>query len=146
MSLLFNADTTYDALDDSVYDIFNLDAYCSSLSPSVPNSEPFPNPSAPAPHLKRFPKTCGHPRPSPAIVPAPAVTPTPAQPVNVPAQPDKGKGRQCTTPAPPPTCSVDTTSSSISTDSVPLTPEQHLCLVRVLKRLNKWFAQGWELL
>ena len=153
MSSSYNIDTTYDALDESVYDIFDLDAYCASLSPSVPDSESVPNPPAPASRLKRFPKACGHPRPSPTVVLSPAVASTStsakpattsAQPTNVPAKPDKGKGCQCATPAPPSTCSVDATLSSVSTDSVPLTPEQHLCLVRVLKRLNEWFTQGWE--
>ena len=137
MSVLYNIDTTYDALDDTVYDIFNLDAYCSSLSPSVPDSEPVPNPPAPATRLKRFPKTHGHPHPSPAVVPAPAVA-------SASAQPDKGKGHQRATPTPSPASPVDATPSSVSTDSVPLTPEQHLCLVRVLKCLDEWFAQGWE--
>ena len=151
MSASYDINTTYNALDDSVYDIFDLDAYCNSLSPSVPNSEPIPNTPAPTPSLKRFPKTRGHPRPSPTIVLPPAVASTSAkpattstQPAGVPAQPGKGKGGQRATPAPPPTCSVDPSPSSICTDSVGLTPEQHLCLVRVLKRLDEWFAQGWE--
>ena len=151
MSALYNIDTTYDALDDTVYDIFDLDAYCSSLSPSIPNSEPVPHPSAPTPRLKRFPKTCGHPRPSPTVVLSPAVASTsakpattPTQPAGMPTQPNKRKGRQHATPAPSPACPVDASPSSVSTDSVNLTPEQHLCLVRVLKRLDKWFAQGWE--
>ena len=144
MSISYNNDTAYDALDDSVYDIFDLDAYCNSLSPSIPDSEPVPDTPTPAPRLKRFPKTCGHPRLSPAIVSTPVVTSTSTQPTSMPAQPDKGKGCQRAAPAPSPTCSVDASPSSISTDSVNLTPEQHLCLVRVLKRLDEWFAQGWE--
>ena len=146
MSLSYNIDTSYDDLDDSVYDIFDLDAYCASLSPSVPDSEPVPNTPAPAPSLKRFPKTHGHPRPSPAIVPPPTVSVTSTQPIVVPTKPDKGKGRQHAAPAASPACSVDPqpSASSASTDSVNLTPEQHLCLVRVLKHLDEWFAQGWE--
>ena len=123
MSALYNINTTYDALDDSVYDIFDLDAYCNSLSPSIPDSELVSNTPTPAPHLKRFPKMRGHPRPSPAIVSPPAVTSAPAQSTSVPAQPNKGKGRQHAAPAPSPACSVDASPSSVSTDSVNLTPE-----------------------
>ena len=137
MSTSYNVNTSYDALDDSVYDIFDLDAYCRSLSPSIPDSEPIPNTPTPAPCLKHFPKTRGHPRPPPAVVSPPIVASTPAQP-------DKGKGHQRTTLAPSPTCSVDPSPSSVSTDSVNLTPEQHLCLVWVLKCLDEWFTQGWE--
>ena len=49
--------------------------------------------------------------------------------------------------SPHPTSPVDASSSTIppvSTASVELTPEQHVCLVRMLKRLDKWLAQGWE--
>ena len=28
--------------------------------------------------------------------------------------------------------------------SVELTPEQHVCLVRMLKHLDEWLAQGWQ--
>ena len=143
MSFSYDVDTTYDALDDSIYDIFDLDAYCSSLSPSVPDSEPVRNPPVPAACPKRYPKTRGYPRPSPAIVSPPIVASTPTQPPDVPPKPDKGKGRQCPAATLTPTCSVDPQPST-STDSVGLTPEQHLCLVWVLKRLDKWFAQGWE--
>ena len=31
MSLSYDVSATYNALDNSVYDIFDLDAYCSSL-------------------------------------------------------------------------------------------------------------------
>ena len=31
-----------------------------------------------------------------------------------------------------------------ATPSADLTPEQHLCLVRVLKHLNEWLARGWQ--
>ncbi|KIM52579.1 hypothetical protein SCLCIDRAFT_32580 [Scleroderma citrinum Foug A] len=143
MSSSYDIDTAYDALDDSTYDVFDLDAYCSSLSPSVPDSEPVPNTSAPGPRVKRYPKTRGHPRPSPTIISPPAVASTSTQPPSVPAQPDKGKGHQRSALTPSSTCSLDP-QPSVSTDSVDLTPEQHLCLVWVLKHLDEWFAQGWE--
>ena len=150
MSSSYDASTSYDALDDSVYDIFDLDAYISSLSPSVPDSEPVPNPPPPSSRLKRYPKTRGHPRPSPAIVSPPAVSATSivastsSVAVTAPAKPDKGKGRQRATIASPPTCPVDASPSPVSTASVELTPEQHVCIVRMLKRLDEWLAQGWE--
>ena len=143
MSFPCDVNTTYNTFDDSVYDIFDLDAYCSSLSPSVPNSEPVHNTPVPAPRLKRYPKMRGHPRPSPAVISSPAITSTSTQPPAMPAQPNKGKGRQRPALTPPSTCSVDP-QPSVSTDSVDLTPEQHLCLVRVLKHLDEWFTQGWE--
>ncbi|KIM64719.1 hypothetical protein SCLCIDRAFT_23172 [Scleroderma citrinum Foug A] len=65
-------------------------------------------------------------------------------PPNVPAKPDKGKGRQHATLTPSSSRSVDPQSTAAPTDSVNLTPEQHLCLVQVLKCLDEWFAQGWE--
>ena len=65
-------------------------------------------------------------------------------PITIPAKPDKGKGHQHPAPTTPPASPVDTSPSPVSTDSVELTPQQHLCLVRVLKRLDDWFAQGWE--
>ena len=105
MSQSFDIDTAYDALDDTIYDIFNVDAYCSSLSPSVPSTESISNTPTPAPHLKRYPKMRGHPRPSPAVVPPPAVTSTssiPAAAVTKPSKPDKGKGRQHPAVAAPP--------------------------------------------
>ena len=141
MSLSYNASTAYDALNDSVYDIFDLDSYCSSLSPPVPDPEPVPNTSVPTSHLKRYPKTHGHPRPSPGILSPPTVASTSTHPpVVVPPQPDKGKGRQCPAVTLSPACSVDP-PPSVSTASIDLTPEQHLCLVRVLKHLDEWFAQ-----
>ena len=70
MSLSYDVNTAYDTLDDSVYDIFDLDAYC-SLSPSVPDSEPVPNTPVPSPGLKHYPKMRGHPRPTPSIVSTP---------------------------------------------------------------------------
>ena len=142
MSFSYDIDTVYNALDDSVYDIFDLDAYC-SLSPSVPDSEPVPNTPVPGPRLKCYPKTRGHPHLSPSVISPPAVASASTLSPAVPAQPDKGKGRQCPALTVSPTSSMDS-PSSISTDSVDLTPEQHLCLVRVLKRLDEWFAQGWE--
>ena len=103
MSQSFDINTSYDALDETVYDIIDVDAYCSSLSPSVPDTESVPNTPTPAPRLKRYPKTRRHPRPSPAIIPPPVVPATPAlaSTSSVPAaagtkpsKPDKGKGRQ----------------------------------------------------
>ena len=143
MSFSYDANTEYNALDNSAYDIFDLDAYC-LLSPSVPDSEPVPNTPVPAPCLKCYPKrTCGHPRPSSPVIPPPVVASTSSIPPAIPGQSNKGKGRQRPAFAVPPTSPVDP-SPSVSTNSVNLTPEQHLCLVRVLKRLDDWFAQGWE--
>ncbi|KIM56588.1 hypothetical protein SCLCIDRAFT_29509 [Scleroderma citrinum Foug A] len=142
MSLSYDIDTAHDTLDNSVYDIFNLDTYC-LLTPSVPDSEPVPNTPVPGPHLKRYPKTCGHPRPSPSIISPPTVASMSTLSPAVPAQPDKGKGRQRPALTISPASSMDP-PSSVSTDLVDLTPEQHLCLVRVLKCLDEWFAQGWE--
>ena len=143
MSHSYNIDTTYDALDDSVHDIFDLDSYCSSLTPPVPDPEPVPNTSVPASRLKCYPKTRGHPRPSPAILSPSSVASASTQSPNVPAKPDKGKGRQRPAVTLSPACSVDP-KPSLSTNTVDLTPEQHLCLVRVLKHLDEWFAQEWE--
>ena len=71
------------------------------------------------------------------------VRPLPLYQPPVSAKPDKGKGRQhAATPAPP-ASPVDTPSPD-ATASIELTPEQHLCFVRMLKHLDKWFAQGWE--
>ena len=156
MSQSFDIDTAYDALDDTVYDIFDMDAYCSSLSPSIPSTESVPDTPTPAPRLKRYPKTRGHPRLSPTVVPSPIVaafsasastSSVPAAANTRPGKPDKGKGRQRSTAAASPTSPVDASSSTIpplSTASVELTPEQHVCLVRVLKRLDEWLAQGWQ--
>ena len=146
MSLTYDVNTEYDTLDCSVYDVFDVDAYC-SLSPSIPDLEPVPHTPTPAPSLKRYPRTRGHPCPSPpvAVLSPPAVASASSLPPAVPAKPDKGKGRQRSTVAMPPASPVDPIPSpTISTDSVGLTPEQHLCLVRVLKRLDEWLAQGWE--
>ena len=153
MSQSFDISTSYDALDDTVYDIFDVDAYYSSLSPSIPSTESVPNTPTPAPRLKRYPKTHGHPRPSPAAVSPPVVTTasavasTSSNPVTASAKPDKGKGRQRAAAAPPPSSPVDASPSAVSpvpTTSVDLTPEQHVCIVRMLKRLDEWLAQGWQ--
>ena len=74
MSSSYDASTSYNALDDTVYDIFDLDAYVSSLSPSVSATESVRNTPVPAPRLKHYPKTRGHPRPSPAVVSPPVVS------------------------------------------------------------------------
>ena len=156
MSQSFDIDTAYDALDNSlVSNVFDLDAYCSSLSPSVTSPEPVRN--SPCPCQKRHARTRGHPRPTPAFTLPPVTQSTPTvpvlstpvvassstQPSSVPTRPDKGKGRQQTTPSPPPTSFVDPTSAS-ATPSADLTPEQHLCLVWVLKHLDEWLAHGWQ--
>ena len=143
MSSSYDISTAYDALDKLVYDLFDLDAYYSSLSPSISPPEPVPNTSNPSPRLKHYPKTCGHPRPSPAIVSAPSITLTSSIPSTITPKPDKGKGRQRSTPAVPPTSPVDP-PSSVPTASIELTPEQHLCFVQMLKRLDEWLTQGWQ--
>ena len=153
MSQSFDINTSYNTLDDTIYDIFDVDAYCSSLSPSIPSTESVPDTPTPAPCLKRFPKTHGHPRPSPAIVSSPAVTAatavalTSSVPATAITKPDKGKGRQRAAVALPPSSPVDASPSAVSTvstASVELTPEQHVCIVRMLKRLDEWLTQGWE--
>ena len=150
MSQSFDIDTSYNALDDTVYDIFDVDAYCSSLSPSIPSTESVPNTPTPTPRLKHYPKTRGHPRPSPAVVSPPAVSTasavasTSSVSITTAAKPDKGKGHQRTAVAVPPSSPVDTSPSAVSTASVELTPEQHICLVWMLKHLDKWLAQGWQ--
>ena len=151
MSQSFDLNAAYDALDDTVYDIFDVDAYCSSLSPSVPDSESAPNTPTPASRPKRHPKTRGHPHPSPAVVSPPsvslvstsAIASTSSFPTTVPAKPNKGKGRQCTT-TPTSSASPVDPPSSVATASIELTPEQHLCFVQMLKRLDEWLAQGWQ--
>ena len=155
MSSSFDINTAFDALDDSlVSDVIDLDSWCSSLSPPVSSAEPVRNASRP--RQRRPARTRGHPRPSPAFalppvtpsVPAVPVlstsvaTPTPAQP-SIPGRSDKGKGRQQTTPSPTPASSVDS-SPVPAVSSADLTPEQHLCLVRVLKHLDKWLTRGWK--
>ena len=137
MSTSYDINTKYDTLNCSIYDVFDVDAYC-SLSPSVPDSEPIPHTPAPAPSLKRYPKTRGHPRPSPpvGVLSPPTVASASALPAAVPPKPNKGKGRQHSTVPAPPAGPVDPIPAT-STDSVNLTPEQHLCLVRVLKHLDE---------
>ena len=156
MSLSFNIATSYNALDNTIHDIFDVDAYCSSLSPSIPSTESVPNTPAPASRLKRYPKTRGHPRPSPAVVPPPVVTTASAVALTSsvsattstkPGKPDKGKGRQHSAVAassPSPMDAPSPGASPVSTASVELTPEQHVCLVRMLKRLDEWLTQGWQ--
>ena len=153
MSQSFDISTSYDALDDTVYDIFDVDAYCSSLSPPISTPESVPNTPTPAPRLKRYPKMRGHPSPSPAVISAPvvsaasAVTMTSFLPPTPATKPNKGKGRQHAAVAAPPSSPVGTSppaQSTASTATVEITPEQHVCLVRMLKRLDEWLAQGWQ--
>ena len=142
--------SSYDALNCTAYDVFDLDAYVSSLSPSVPSSESICDSPDPAPRSKHYPKAHCHPRPSPAVVSPPIVTTTPAVAatssvsVTPAAKPGKGKGCQRAALASSPACPVDTSPSSVSTESVKLTPEQYVCIVRMLKRLDEWLAQGWQ--
>ena len=156
MSSSFDINTAFDALDNSlVSDVIDLDSWASSFSSSVASPEPIRN-TTPRPRQKRHTRTRGHPRPTPAIalppitrsVAAPPILSTPAvassstQP-GVPGKPDKGKGRQQTTPSPSSAGPMDSTPVP-ATSSADLTPEQHVCLVRVLKRLDEWLARGWE--
>ena len=143
MSSSYNISTAYDALDDTIYDLFDLDAYCSSLSPPVSTPEPVHHAATSALRPKRYPKMRGHPRPSPTDVSAPSIPSMSSVPLAIPAKPSKGKGCQHPTPAVPPTSPVDP-PSSLATTSAELTPEQHLCFVRMLKRLDEWLAQGWQ--
>ena len=154
MSSTFDINTVYDALDDSlVSDVIDLDSWTGSFTSPVSSDEPIRH-STPRPR-KRYPRTRGHPRPTPAVtlpavtraVAAPPVLSTPTvassstQP-GVPGKPDKGKGRQTTTPPPSPASALD--SSVRDAPSSELTPEQYVCLVRMLKRLDEWFASGWQ--
>ncbi|KIM67712.1 hypothetical protein SCLCIDRAFT_20749 [Scleroderma citrinum Foug A] len=156
MSSTFDVNTAYDALDNSlVTNVFDLDSWSSSLSPSVSSPEPICN--SPRPRQRRHTRTRGHPRPTPTVVLSPVTCSTSAVPVlstsavassstqslSVPGRADKGKGRQQTTPTPSPTSSVDTAFPT-ATASAGLTPEQHLCLVWMLKHLDEWFTRGWE--
>ena len=150
MSSSYDTSTSFDALDDTVYDIFDLDAYISSLSPSVSTAESIPHTPTSAPRPKRYPKTRGHPHPSPAVISPPvvstvsAVATTSSVPATASAKPDKGKGRQHAATTPSPACPVNASLTSVSTTSIELTPEQHVCLVWMLKRLDEWLAQGWQ--
>ena len=124
-----------------------------SLSPPVTLPEPVPNTSLSASCSKRHPRTRGHPCPSPTValpLPSvsllnPAVALASSLPVAIPSKLDKGKGCQrAATPASP-ASPVDTPSPVAATStSAELTPEQHICFVRMLKRLDKWLTQGWE--
>ena len=155
MSSSYDISTFYDALDDSlVSDVIDLDSWTSSLTPPLPGDESVRN-STPRPRQKRHTRTRGHPRPTPAValspvtrtVAAPPLLSTPAvassstQP-GVPNRPDKGKGRQPATPSPSPASSVDASIPTVT--SAELTPEQYVCFVRMLKRLDEWFASGWQ--
>ena len=154
MSSSFDINTAFDSLDDSlVSDVFDLDSWASSLSPPLPRHEPVRN-ATPRPR-KRYTRTRGHPRPAPTVAVPPITTTVVASPVlstpavaststqpGVPARVDKGKGRQATTPSPSPSCSVDTADRT--TPSADLTPEQYVCFVRMLKRLDEWLASGWQ--
>ena len=151
MSQSFDISTSYDALDNTVYDIFDMDAYCSSLSPPVSVAESVPNTPTSTSRSKRYPKMRGHPRPSPAVVPpsislvsAAAVPSTSTLPVANSAKSSKGKGRQCSTPATPPTSPMDSSPPVATAAATELTPEQHLCFVQMLKHLDEWLAQGWQ--
>ena len=156
MSSSFDLNTAFDTLDDSlVSDVIDLDSWCSSLSPPVTSDEPVRH-STPRPRQKRHIRTHGHPRPTPAfalppvtrsavappVLSTPAVASSSTQP-SVSGRANKGKGRQQTAPSSPPTSTMDPSPSS-TVSSTNLTPEQHLCLVRVLKHLDEWLARGWE--
>ena len=154
MSLSFDINTAFDSLDDSlISDVIDLDSWTSSLSTPVPSNEPVRHPT-PRPR-KRHTRTRGYPRPSPAVAVPPVTTAVVAGPVLstptvassstqpcVPAKPDKGKGRQTTTPPSSPASALD--SSVRTPPSSELTPEQYVCFVRMLKRLDEWFASGWQ--
>ena len=155
MSSSYDISTTFDTLDDSlVTDVIDLDTWCSSFTPPVSSDEPVRH-STSRPRQKRYPRTHGHPRPTPAVtvspvaraVPAPPILSTPivastsTQPC-VPGKPDKGKGRQTTTPPPSSASALD--SPVPDTPSSELTPEQYVCFVRMLKRLDEWLASGWQ--
>ena len=151
MSSSFDINTTYDSLDDSlVSDVLDLDSWANSLSPPLPCNEPVRN-ATPRPR-KRHTRTRGHPRPSPSVAVPPVTTAVVASPLlSAPAVAststqsgvlDKGKGRQTTTPPPSPSGSMD--PSNRATPAVELTPEQYVCFVRMLKRLDEWLASGWQ--
>ena len=118
--------------------------------PLSPVMNPFVTPP-PRPR-KRHTRTRGHPRPSPAVTIPPVTAAVVAGPIlSTPAVAstsiqsgvlDKGKGRQTTTPPPSPSGSVD--PSGRATSSVNLSPEQYVCFVRMLKRLDEWLASGWQ--
>ena len=151
MSSSFDINTAFDSLDDSlVSDVLDLDSWADSLTPPVSRHEPVRN-ATPRPR-KRHTRTHGYPRPSPAVAVSPVTTTVVAGPVlststvaSTSAQSGvlaKGKGRQTTTPPPSPSGPVDPASQSPA--SVELTPEQYVCFVRMLKRLDEWLASGWQ--
>ena len=154
MSSSFDINTAFDSLDDSlVSDVFDLDSWTSSLSPPVTSNEPVRH-STPRPR-RRHTRTRGHPRPSPSIAVPPVTTTIVAGPIlstpavastsaqsGVLSKADKGKGREPATPSPSPASAVD--SSVPATTPVELTAEQHVCFVRMLKRLDEWLTSGWE--
>ena len=156
MSLSYNANTAFDALDNSlVSNVFDLDSWTSSLSSPVSSAEPVRH-SAHS-RQKRYTRSRGHPRLTPAFTLPPVTTTVVTSPVlstpavtsssigtsGAPAKPDKGKGHQQTTPPLSPTSTVDPPTKPAAT-SADLTPEQHVCFVRVLKRLDEWLACGWQ--
>ena len=151
MSSSFDISTAFDSLDDSlVSDVFDLDSWTDSLSHPVSRHEPVRN-ATPRPR-KRHTRTCGYPRPSPAVAVPPVTTAVVAGPVlSTPAVTStstqsgalsKGKGCQTTTPPSSPSGSVD--PSVPATATVDLAPEQYVCFVRMLKRLDEWLASGWQ--
>ena len=155
MSSSFDINTTFDALDDSlVSDVIDLDSWTSSFTSPVPSDESVRHP-APRSRQKRYARTRGHPRPTPAVTLSPVTRAVAAPPVlstppvassstqpGVPARLDKGKGRQATTPPPSSTSALD--SSVRDVPSSELTPEQYVCFVRMLKHLDEWLASGWQ--
>ena len=120
MSSSYDINTTFDPLDNSlVSDVFDLDSWTGSLSPPVTSDEPVRH-STSRPRQKRYPRSRGHPRPSPAVTVPPVTHAVAAPPVlstpvvassstqsGVPGKPDKGKGHQTTTPPPSPTSALD---------------------------------------
>ena len=156
MSSSYDINTAFDDLDDSlVSNVIDLDSWTSSLSSPVTGDEPVRH-ATPRPRQRSHIRRHGYPQPSPAVVLPPVTTSVIADPVlstptvaststqpSVLTKADKGKGRQQTTPSPSPASFVDSTTVP-ATPSINLTPEQHVCLVRVLKRLDEWLARGWE--
>ena len=151
MSSSFDINTAFNSLDDSlVSDVIDLDSWTSSFPSPLSSNEPVRH-STPRPR-RRHTRTRGYPRPSPAVTVPPVTTAIVAGPVlSAPAVAStstqsgvlgKGKGRQTTTPPPSPSGSVD--PSIQATPSSELTPEQYVCFVRMLKRLNEWLASGWQ--
>ena len=153
MSSSYDINTAFDALDDSlVSDVIDLDSWASSLSPHVASDEPVHHPATRS-RQKRSPRSRGHPRPTPSVGIPPATRSVPAPPVlstpvvassstqsGASGKVDKGKGREPTTTPAPTASPVD----SPFPPSVNLTPEQHVCIMRMLKRLDEWLSRGWE--